>query len=310
MDQHLLELWVSNPEYNIIEVDSSVEKLVSINNIQTNDIIEQLEFTESINHEDYLTQMIPILNDEKCQACHQEPEINSPLYEIQKDKWKVRSVVKVSTSMKDIQEEISKNTKVSIIAGFLTLFFVAFFLRVFIKITVLKPLDIIGGVADKIGMGDLSVTAKVKSEDEIGVLAKRINSMIKGLQERLHLTKFVSEEAVTAVKKAGIEGLDLGGERKTVTVMETDIRGFTSMSEKNEPEEVVRILNIYLDKQTEIIKKYSGDIDKFIGDAVLAVFIGEQMAENAITCAIDIHKEIKKLNKKYKKKYYDRYWYK
>ena len=108
--------------------------------------------------------------------------------------------------------------------------------NLFMRVTVLKPLDIIGEVADKIGTGDLSVNARVKSEDEIGVLAKRINAMVKGLQERLHLTKFVSEEAVTAVKKAGLEGLDLGGERKTVTVMETDIRGFTSMSEKNEPE--------------------------------------------------------------------------
>lgn len=300
-DKGYLELWVTNPDYNIITTDSTIKSIVEIHNHESDSEIKKLEFIEKINHEDYLTQMIPILNDVKCQACHPAPALSSQTYKTQRDKWKVRSVVKVSTSMKDIQEEISKNTKVSIIAGFLTLFFVAFFLRVFIKITVLKPLDIIGGVVDKIGRGDLSVKAKVKSKDEIGILAKRINSMIKGLQERLHLTKFVSEEAVTAVKKAGIEGLDLGGERKTVTVMETDIRGFTSMSEKNEPEEVVRILNLYLDKQTEIIQEFGGDIDKFIGDAVLATFSGEKMIENAIQCSINIHKEIVNLNNKYDK---------
>jgi adenylate cyclase len=164
------------------------------------------------------------------------------------------------------------------------------------RATVLKPLDIIGGVADKIGEGDLSVHAQVKSQDEIGVLAQRINKMIKGLQERLHLTKFVSDEALTAVKKVGLEGLKMGGERKVATIMETDIRGFTSMSEKMEPEEVVSLLNTYLDKQTEVIQSYGGDIDKFIGDAVLAVFTGEEMADNAVQCAIKIQKEINTLN--------------
>ena len=52
------------------------------------------------------------------------------------------------------------------------------------------------------------------------------------------------------------------------------------MSEKMEPEQVVSMLNTYLDKQTEIIQNFSGDIDKYIGDAVLAVFAGEKMAEN------------------------------
>ena len=118
--------------------------------------------------------------------------------------------------------------------------------------------------------------------------------MIKGLQERLHLTKFVSDEALTAVKKVGLEGLKMGGERKVATIMETDIRGFTSMSEKMEPEEVVSLLNTYLDKQTEVIQSYGGDIDKFIGDAVLAVFTGEEMADNAVQCAIEIQKEINK----------------
>jgi len=120
--------------------------------------------------------------------------------------------------------------------------------------------------------------------------------MVKGLQERLHLTKFVSDETLTAVKKVGLEGLKLGGERKEVTILETDIRGFTSMSENMEPEEVVSLLNTYLDKQTEVIQSQGGDIDKFIGDAVRAVFTGSKMAENAVKCAIKIQMEIKKLN--------------
>ncbi|SVE11116.1 uncharacterized protein METZ01_LOCUS463970, partial [marine metagenome] len=152
--------------------------------------------------------------------------------------------------------------------------------------------------SDKIGDGDLSVQAKVKSQDEIGVLAQRINKMIKGLQERLHLTKFVSDEALTAVEKADIKGLVLGGERKDATVLFSDIRGFTSMSEKMEPEDVVNLLNTYFDKQTEIVQKFRGDIDKFVGDELMAVFKGETMANQAVDCAVKIQTEVQMLNQK------------
>ena len=202
----------------------------------------------------------------------------------------------MSTSMKDIQEEIQKNTQASIIVGLVTIIFVTLLLRVFMRATVLKPLDVIGGVADKIGEGDLSVHAQVKSQDEIGVLAQRINKMIKGLQERLHLTKFVSDEALTAVEEADLEGLALGGERKEATVLFSDIRGFTSMSEKMEPEDVVNLLNTYFDKQTEVVQNTGGDIDKFVGDELMAVFKGKQMANQAVDCAVKIQKEVQKLN--------------
>ena len=103
--------------------------------------------------------------------------------------------------------------------------------------------------------------------------------MVKGLQERLHLTKFVSDEALTAVKKVGLEGLKLGGERREATILDTDIRGFTSMSENLEPEEVVRLLNAYLDKQTEVIQNHSGDIDKL--DSLALKLANEMIQDGA-----------------------------
>ena len=166
----------------------------------------------------------------------------------------------------------------------------------FVNIFSKKIRQVTKAIADYEDGGSTDIKLPTNRKDEIGVLAQRINAMIKGLQERLHLTKFVSDEAVSAVKQAGLGGLDLGGERKEVTIMETDIRGFTSISENMEPEEVVSLLNTYLDKQTEVIQSYGGDIDKFIGDAVLAVFTGEEMADNAVQCAIKIQKEINTLN--------------
>ena len=297
-DEGFQELWVPNPDYDSITMDSTAAYLIAVNNGASATKINQDEYNEIINDMEHFTQMAPIMNDEKCQACHHPPAKDSPLYASQKDKWKVRSVVKVSTSMEDIHKEIQKNTQASILAGLITLAMVALLMRVFMRITVLKPLDIIGSVADKIGAGDLSVNARVKSQDEIGVLAQRINAMIKGLQERLHLSKFVSAEAVSAVKQAGLGGLDLGGDRREVTIMETDMRGFTSISEKMEPEEIVALINRYFNKQTEVINSHGGDIDKFIGDAVLAVFMGDKMADNAVRCAINIQIEMKKLNQK------------
>ncbi len=291
------ELWVPNPEYESIVLDTNVANLIAKKNHNTNYEESQEGYIEKIVDVDHLTQMIAIVNDEKCQACHQSPKADSPLFESQKDIWKVRSVVKVSTSMKDIQEEIQKNIQASIIVGLITLILMAYLLSIFMRFTVLNPLEIIGKVADKIGAGDLSVHARVKAEDEIGMLANRINAMIKGLQERLHLTKFVSDEALTAVEKADLQGLDLGGKRREATVLFSDIRGFTSFSEKMEPEEVINLLNTYFDKQTEIVKYYDGDIDKFVGDELMAVFTGEGMVDSAINSAIKIQKEVQKLNR-------------
>jgi len=135
---------------------------------------------------DHLTQMIAIVNDEKCQACHQSPKADSPLFESQKDIWKVRSVVKVSTSMKDIQEEIQKNIQASIIVGLITLILMAYLLRIFMRFTVLNPLEIIGKVADKIGAGDLSVHARVKAEDEIGMLVYKNGCILQNLYQMKH----------------------------------------------------------------------------------------------------------------------------
>jgi adenylate cyclase len=83
--------------------------------------------------------------------------------------------------------------------------------------------------------------------------------------------RYVSREVVEQII-SNPDQLKLGGERKDITVLFSDIRGFTSMSESMQPEEVVGILNDYLTTMTDIILEYGGTIDKFIGDAIMAVF--------------------------------------
>ncbi|SVC96783.1 uncharacterized protein METZ01_LOCUS349637, partial [marine metagenome] len=130
------ELWVPNPDYDSITMDSTALLLIHKNNKSSTIEKYQAEYKEKIDEMYHLTQMAPILNDKKCQACHNPPGKDSPLYASQKDKWKVRSVVKVSTSMADIHEEIQKNAQASIVVGLITLAMVALLMRVFMRITV------------------------------------------------------------------------------------------------------------------------------------------------------------------------------
>lgn len=98
--------------------------------------------------------------------------------------------------------------------------------------------------------------------------------------------------------------LKLGGETRNVVVLFSDIKGFTSISEKMKPEEVVAFLNVYFTRMSEIIRyKYDGTIDKFIGDAIMAIFGApvsyEDDIERALSCALDMRVALKELNIEY-----------
>ena len=94
--------------------------------------------------------------------------------------------------------------------------------------------------------------------------------------------------------------LKLGGERKDCTILFTDVRGFTSLSERLPPEQVTDLMNKALTIQVNAVKKYGGMVDKFIGDAMMAIFnapIDLDMHEDrAILTAIEIKKQMEKAN--------------
>ena len=97
------------------------------------------------------------------------------------------------------------------------------------------------------------------------------------------------------------ELLKLGGERKYATFLFTDVRGFTSLSESVEPEQVTYIMNKALTAQQSAVQKHSGMVDKYIGDAMMAIFNAPLDLANhedkAIQCAIDIQNNMEELNK-------------
>lgn len=188
--------------------------------------------------------------------------------------------------------EMRKSLMIWIIFGLALATIGAFFAAWRISTPILK----ISHVAQAVSKGDLQVRVQgVNAKDEIGDLANRVNEMIQGLLERFNLEKFVSGGTIAAVKGSTSTGVKLGGERRKVTVFFSDIRGFTAFSERVEPEVVVEMLNTYLRHQAYIVKKYNGDIDKYVGDELVAVFQGSDMAENAVRCSVEIQQKMRLL---------------
>lgn len=116
--------------------------------------------------------------------------------------------------------------------------------------------------------------------------------------------KYMSQDVMKRVIQ-DIDNLGLGGKRASVTVLFSDIRGFTSMSEQMSPQQVSEILNEYFTEMEPIITKYNGIINKFIGDAVMAIF-GEPIqdknhAQNAVKCAYAMLQRVRELQKKWSK---------
>jgi adenylate cyclase len=115
----------------------------------------------------------------------------------------------------------------------------------------------------------------VTSRDEIGDLTESFNQMARSLREKEMIkrafTRYVAREVVEEILKDP-ENLVLTGERREVTVLFCDVRGFTPMSERLSPEEVVLLLNDFYTLMIETTFKHDGTLDKFLGDAVMAIF--------------------------------------
>lgn len=112
----------------------------------------------------------------------------------------------------------------------------------------------------------------INSGNEFEELANAFNGMASKMQERQKLGELVSQNVIDAISSDNEEMLKPGGERVNASILFADIRSFTSISETYSADEVVEMLNGYFTIMSEIIEKHGGIIDKFIGDAIQAVF--------------------------------------
>ncbi|MFQ5518944.1 MAG: adenylate/guanylate cyclase domain-containing protein, partial [Mariprofundus sp.] len=119
--------------------------------------------------------------------------------------------------------------------------------------------------------------------------------------------RYLSEEIVDTLVDSP-QGLNLGGEKRHLTIMMADLRGFTSIGERLPAETVVDRINIFLGQMTEVIQKHQGTIDEFIGDAILSIFGApvqrEDDALRAVKCAVEMQLTMDDVNREYAKRGY------
>lgn len=214
----------------------------------------------------------PLINLPKCTGCHGADHT-------------VRGVIDIR---QDVTAQRAKQRLAIIIAGSLFVGIVvslAVLLSAFIRRTVIKPVKKVGEVCANVTNGDFNSRVSIKNRDEIGTLGNTVNTMVEGLHERFELSKYVSSSTMNSLRESKV------GQRVPVTVLFSDIRGFTAYSEKQTAENAVKYLNQVLNFQTEIIHKWSGDVDKYVGDEIVAMFSDENQVLNACQAAIEIQSE-------------------
>ena len=143
------------------------------------------------------------------------------------------------------------------------------------------------------------------------IIAIIVNRYVKEFRKRKQITKvfsrYMDPKIVSNLAKDDNNIIDLTGETRDVSVLFVDIRGFTSMSENMDPKEIVLILNEYLELVTNCIFKHGGMLDKFIGDAAMAIFNApvdqKDYIFESVACAYDIAKGSEELSKKLMDKY-------
>jgi class 3 adenylate cyclase len=195
------------------------------------------------------------------------------------------------------------------------LLFMMVTLRGFLSRKIIVPLEAIASANWRVQKNDpaarhieLPEDVPLEIEEIVVSRSQMLNDILEVSEERLRLTTFIrdtfgrylSDKVVQEILESP-EGQKLGGRRETVTILMSDLRGFTSLSDARDPEEMVQLLNRYLGRMAEIILNYDGMIDEFIGDAILAIFGVPTKRQDdparAVACGIAMQNALTELNK-------------
>lgn len=163
------------------------------------------------------------------------------------------------------------------------------------------PIRHLEEAAENVRAGRFETEAPVISDNELGSLTVSFNRMTEGLREREMIRDVFGRMVAPAVRDHVLSGnISLGGQTAFGTVLFTDIRGFTTLSESMEPEQVVALLNRYFEHMGRCVSDNGGFVNKFIGDALMALYgvpaSHEAPADAAVTSAIAMQKELARLN--------------
>ena len=151
--------------------------------------------------------------------------------------------------------------------------------------------------------GDFNVSLPVKQPGELGLLARSIQAMVDGLRDKERISLVLGKVVSPLMAKNILESKDLfalKGERRECTLLHADLRGFNTLSENMTPQNLVEALNQYFTLINDIVFKYEGMMDKFMGDTALAVwgapFTHEDKEWRAVQAALEIQEGLRDFN--------------
>jgi adenylate cyclase len=195
------------------------------------------------------------------------------------------------------------------VAGLISILIILLLIR-FISGRMVRTIRQISSAAGNVAAGNYSHPLPAKSADEIGQLIHSFNRMVEGLKERDFIQntfgRYVDKEIAKDLLKRP-EAIRLGGEKREVAILMSDIRNFTPLSESLTPEGTIRILNEYFSHMIEAIQKHRGIIVDFFGDSVLVFFDPlegpvETAIRQSVRCGFDMQESMKQFNLKMKAK--------
>lgn len=181
----------------------------------------------------------------------------------------------------------------------------SFFFTVVFSHTISRNIEKLTEFAHRIAEGDflVDVSSEIRSKDELGILANAFDDMTMGLMERDKIKGMFTKFHGTTITEELLNQDDVKkGNRCEAVVFFSDIRGFTDFSNDKSPEEVVAMLNSYFEVMVDIIIRHGGVVDKFVGDAIMAIWGAPngtpEDAKNAVLACLEMRKELERLNMK------------
>ncbi len=172
----------------------------------------------------------------------------------------------------------------------------------------IRPIRRLVSALGRVTKGDYEVSVQEKRSDELGSLITAFNAMTIELRKKTELKKYLSDATYRHIMEGpeARKGEQLRGMRVRATILFSDIRDFVGHCEGLDAEEVTSMLNEYFTEMVTVIQRHSGEVDKFIGDAILAVFYPDPEREEADTdcalraiyCSLEMKERLKGFNEK------------